>query len=274
MAKSLAGKAGPRTGLRLHRSPKHSRTLAQGSKKLPALGNIQGLICCCWWWPWLGTAGREEPGSALHLCPVGSIAFCRRRGLQGELKPSPERGDAAGAGGDGHAGLGSRPHQKALAHEELTAWPRRRSTSAGPAPLSSSISYPSHSQLPGQVPEGHPSPGRPHPLRAAMCSLPVSAEQHTPSTGQGHLPCVSRGGGAALDIRGQHCGAPPSPPPWPGGDCRQEPGREAAVPLCSSGHWQPWHRRRGFGWPWPTQPQPGLLPARQTLRSALISRLV
>lgn len=69
MPKSLAGKAGPRTGLRLHRSPKHSRALAHGSKKLPALGSIQGFVC--WrWCPWLGTAGREEAGSALHLCPV------------------------------------------------------------------------------------------------------------------------------------------------------------------------------------------------------------
>lgn len=64
MAKSLAGKAGPRSSLQLHRSPKHSRTLAHGSKKLPARGSVQGFIC----WPVLPLARHRRQGGARE-CP-------------------------------------------------------------------------------------------------------------------------------------------------------------------------------------------------------------
>lgn len=58
------------------RSPVASLTEAQprpapgqrGAAARP--GERPGLYLRCWCCPWLGTAGREEPGSALRLCPV------------------------------------------------------------------------------------------------------------------------------------------------------------------------------------------------------------
>lgn len=150
--------------------------------------------------------------------------------MKGEFKPSPERGDAACARGDEHAGLGSHPHQKALGDEELKARPRRSRTRADPVPHSSFISTLSRSQLPQAGPYGASEPR----VSPSIASRDVLVPQQSPC---GVTESKSSGAGTP-ELRVPRCRGSPRaasryPPKSPQCPLQEEiAGREAV--LCSA----------------------------------------